>query len=244
MSPRRLPTLRDAMIGMSVVPQRKYKAKAQSRYRRRYVKKKVRYTLDEEGRETKPVRWRRRGIFHRDARTHVCICTGRVKRESGASVPKGSGGRSDGGTVVVVAEQRGVTWGVYDLEPRTRRVAKAKVCRVYKARNRRQSASSSLLDAPGTPREQKWESWYVLRAVIDSLAILSALVSRRRKTRETCTEQTRVDNDTCDKWTRRRIVSGLIGVWIVLGILSARVFVSFQLENYERIFNKALTRGV
>lgn len=40
---------------------------------------------------------------------------------------------------------------------------KAKVCRVYKAPNDRQSASSSLLDVPGTSRKQKWEAWYVLR---------------------------------------------------------------------------------
>lgn len=40
------------------------------------------------------------------------------KARARAYVPKGSGGRSDGGTVVaVVAEQRGVTWGVRDLGP-------------------------------------------------------------------------------------------------------------------------------
>lgn len=121
MSRRRLPTLRDVMIGMSVVPQRKYKA--QPRYPAKICEKKS-DTLDEEGRERNPFAEEGEECFiatHERASARLYLYGGRVKRESGASVPKGSGGRSDGGTVVVVAEQRGVTWGVYDLEPRSRR---------------------------------------------------------------------------------------------------------------------------
>lgn len=126
--------------------------------------------FDEEGREWDPSVEEGEFVL-RNARTRTCVraCAcmyvGKLKRGSKVSVPKGSGGRSDGRTVIVIVEQRGITWGYMSWGPGPGgpRVAKAKVCRVYKTRNRRQSASSSLLDAPGTSRQQKWESWYVLR---------------------------------------------------------------------------------
>lgn len=75
--------------------------------------------LEEGGTERNPFVERKRGI---EVRARARLCDARVPRRGNeTSVPKGSGGRSDGGTVVVVAEQRGVYVGIYDLGPRTRR---------------------------------------------------------------------------------------------------------------------------
>lgn len=114
------------------------------------------FVTKKEGNEIRSLK-KESSLFATRVRARACMYVGKLKRRSKVSVPKGSGGRSDGRTVIVVVEQRGITWGymTWGPGPGGPRVAKAKVCRVYKARNRRQSASSSLLDAPGTSREQK-----------------------------------------------------------------------------------------
>lgn len=76
------------------------------------------------------------------------------------------------------------------------RVAKAKVCRVYKATNQRQSASSSLLDAPGISREQKWESWYVSDTTKGN--------DCRPLSEKPATETTGSNSDQKDTFTRSR----------------------------------------
>lgn len=50
-------------------------------------------------------------------RVRVCmyVCIGKLKRGSKVSVPKGSGGV--GRTVIVVVEQRGITWGYMTWGP-------------------------------------------------------------------------------------------------------------------------------
>ena len=88
------------------------------------------------------------------------------EEEENETVGEGEGrfGEAWGGESCV--SQRGVVAGDRGRSTRTKRcnvggtacrarVAKAKVCRVYKATKQRQSASSSLLDAPGISREQK-----------------------------------------------------------------------------------------
>lgn len=76
---------------------------------RRYVRKK---RARHRGHASTRKRTRREPKKERDVSATRAYVGRRVRRGSGASVPKGSGGCLDGGTVVVVvAEQRGVTWG-------------------------------------------------------------------------------------------------------------------------------------
>lgn len=96
---------------MSVVLQRKYRIVLSSAVKvPAKIREKKKRDIASTRKRTRPrasASRRRRGTFLR----HVRVC-GEGEEGGGASVPKGSGGRSDGGTVVVVvAEQRGVTWG-------------------------------------------------------------------------------------------------------------------------------------
>lgn len=110
MSRRQLPTLRGVYDGNDRYVRRSsekvsYKTKAQPRYRRRYVtrgkkKKSGIVSMKEEENETR--------LLKKETNVSSRICGG---GGVGRLSQRGVVVARDGGTVVAVAEQRGVTWG-------------------------------------------------------------------------------------------------------------------------------------